>query len=355
MALSDKPLSLCMEADLLALREPEGKTIEYKRDLVGKTDADRKEFLYDVSSFANTSGGHLIFGMDEKDGMPSNLIGFQGVNVDAEILRLQEMIRDGIRPPIYGIDIVAVRLASGNFALVIHVPKSWNAPHQVTYQKTFRFYARHSNGKYQLDVDELRSTFLLSASAAERMKAFRVDRIAKIVGGDTAVPLPMGAKAVTHILPLSSFTVAQSVDLNRAWRDHSNVIGVLGSSGSSPSFNLDGLLVSSSHSRGRRYVQLFRDGCVEVVDAFSDEANKRAQFPATAFENQIIYKVFERKGLVSAAWNYTSDRHYANATWNEGMDHRNAMVRGLGNIRSRTNLPSRAHPFFARRHLSEQS
>ena len=55
MLLTGKPASQITESDLLALiadREPEGKMIDYKRDRLGQTDADKKEFLYDVSSFA---------------------------------------------------------------------------------------------------------------------------------------------------------------------------------------------------------------------------------------------------------------------------------------------------------------
>jgi predicted HTH transcriptional regulator len=72
----EKPVSLITENDLLQLiadKESEGKTLDYKRDLVGRSDTDKREFLHDVSSFANTLGGHLIFGMDEKDGEPINI------------------------------------------------------------------------------------------------------------------------------------------------------------------------------------------------------------------------------------------------------------------------------------------
>jgi hypothetical protein len=288
MSLFDKPLVQCSEADLLALipGELEGKTLDYKRDPVGKTESEKKEFFYDVSSFANALGGHLIFGMDEKNAAATKLLGLSGINVDDETLRLEQMIRDGVRPPILGVQTTSVALASRNAVLVIRIPKSWNPPHQVTYQKAFRFYGRDSNGKYQLDVDELRSIFALSATASERLKLFRIDRVAKIVAGDSPVPLSTGGKTVTHILPLSAFTSAHAVNLNSA----SHAMLTLGGSGSL-SFNLEGVLVSSYHSLRSRYAQFFRDGCIEIVDRFSDEADKRAQLPATAFENQIIEKL----------------------------------------------------------------
>ena len=45
---------------------PEGKALEYKQALPTDTDGDKKEFLADVSSFANTAGGFLIYGMLKK-------------------------------------------------------------------------------------------------------------------------------------------------------------------------------------------------------------------------------------------------------------------------------------------------
>jgi hypothetical protein len=51
VALSNKSVLSLTENDLLALiadKEPEGKTLDYKRDLVGKGDTEKKEFLYDV-------------------------------------------------------------------------------------------------------------------------------------------------------------------------------------------------------------------------------------------------------------------------------------------------------------------
>jgi len=58
------------EEDLQALIDNsviEGKTIEYKQSLPSNSDSDKKEFLADVSSFANASGGDLIYGIIEDE------------------------------------------------------------------------------------------------------------------------------------------------------------------------------------------------------------------------------------------------------------------------------------------------
>jgi predicted HTH transcriptional regulator len=148
MPFADKPPTQLTESDLAGLIgiEPEGKSVDYKRDSVGSTDADKKEFLYDASSFANSQGGYLVFGMDEAQGLPSQIVGISNPDPDKEILRLEQLLRAGVRPAISGVSTAAVRLASGGSAIVMRIPKSWNPPHQVTYQNVFRFYARDSNG-----------------------------------------------------------------------------------------------------------------------------------------------------------------------------------------------------------------
>jgi hypothetical protein len=299
MSIADKPLDKVTESDLTALisdKESEGKTIEYKRDPVGTSDGDKKEFLADVSSFANTLGGHLIFGMEESGGLPTKLVGLPGINSDREILRLEGMIRDGIRPPIIGLRIQPAPLGNKNVALLVRIPKSWNPPHQVTFQKAFRFYARASNGKYLLDVDELRSIYSLTSDVAQRLRLFRIERIAKIVADDAPVQLEPGAKLVVHLLPISAFGADQQFDLKVISGDLNNLISFLGSGGSSR-FNLDGLFLAAG-TPARRYAQVFRNGCLEVVGGFSGEANASNCLPSPALEGAIIEHVRDGKKLL---------------------------------------------------------
>ena len=109
----------------------ENKTIEYKQALPRKSDKAKKEFLEDVSSFANSSGGDLIYGIveDRKSGKPKSLNGLDIENPDQEILRLESIIRDGIEPRMIPSVITRqISLSNQKVALIMRVPKSFTNP-----------------------------------------------------------------------------------------------------------------------------------------------------------------------------------------------------------------------------------
>ena len=91
MSLLAKQVEQLTEADLQSLvtsRVPESELIDYKQTAVGNSDKDRYEFPADVSSFANSSGGEIIFGIAEANGLPSQICGLNVLNGDQETLRL---------------------------------------------------------------------------------------------------------------------------------------------------------------------------------------------------------------------------------------------------------------------------
>jgi len=55
----------------------------YKATMSFHGDGNRKEFLADVSSFANTDGGMTIFGISEASGLPIQANGFNCTDADA--------------------------------------------------------------------------------------------------------------------------------------------------------------------------------------------------------------------------------------------------------------------------------
>src|SRR5262249_6841036 len=152
-------------------------------------DRDKKEFLADVSSCANASGADLIYGVAATDGVPTEARGLVGLNVDAEMLRLEKLIPGGGEAPIPRFPISSVAGFPDGPVLIVRVPKSWASPHMVVFQNTSRFYTRNNAGKHQLDVAEIRAAFSISESVTERVQNFRADRLSKVVSDEGPVRL----------------------------------------------------------------------------------------------------------------------------------------------------------------------
>jgi Schlafen, AlbA_2 len=255
------------EADLAALVGagiPEGLLIEYKSAAYGRADADVREFLKDVSAFANASGGHLVIGMTENAGVAAALSPLAGLDPDQEVLRLENIMRDGIDPRIAGIRIKQIPIAAGGFVIIIRIPKSWNPPHRVSARNSNRFYVRNSAGAHEASVEELRVLFNLAATAQDRIRAFRQERLARVTSGDT--PCEMAREPGTlllHIVPLAAFSRGNQIDLGRA-QQLQDSLRPMGAMGYTQRFNFDGMIVATG-APTHAYTQLFRNGVIESV------------------------------------------------------------------------------------------
>ncbi len=142
MIFDTKPLEDIEESDLQSLLVnpvPERKRIEYKSDLPTDKFKDRKEFLADVSSFANTVGGYLLYGVKEEDGMPIEICGVEVDSVDALKLKWEGILRDALSLRIPHLDIHEVKLSTGKWVIILCIPRSWLAPHRVTLENHGHF------------------------------------------------------------------------------------------------------------------------------------------------------------------------------------------------------------------------
>ena len=271
---------------LIAGRVGEGKTLEYKREIPGGSGGEPERFLKAVSAFANTAGGDLLLGVEAVDGVATALPGLDLDNPDGEILRLENMIREGLEPRLPRVDTCAVEVAEHRYVLVVRVARSWIAPHRV--RKNREFYARNSAGTYPLDVGELRLAFTMSETVAERIRDFRTHRIARIHGRETPVALNAGGCMIVHVLPLSAFTGSAEIDIV-AYEAGPNRLSPMGASGWDWRINLDGLVTYRvmPGSASRTYAQTFRTGAAEWVRVLRGHEERMA-LPSATFERNVM-------------------------------------------------------------------
>ena len=296
----NKKIDDITEADLQSLIDNkvlEGKTIEYKRELPNNFDPSKKEFLADVTSFANASGGDLIFGIEEDTTTrePGSLAGLEVESIDNERTRLDNIIRTGVDPRLLNVSIKPISLSNMRYALLIRIPRSWTSPHRVVLGGHAKFYSRNSSGKYEMDVDELRIAFNLAETLIERIRNFRIDRIGKIIADETPVPLDSPHRIVLHLIHGNAFNPSIKYDVNSIYPRRHDKLPLIYRSVLSGRYNLDGLFAYSDRDNGKHsaYTQLYRNGIIEAVDSRMLAPRERAGvtlkiIPHVAFGEKLI-------------------------------------------------------------------
>jgi hypothetical protein len=276
MRVVGKRVGELQHADLEALIANgvgESVTLEYKRELPGDTDKDKRDFLADVTAFANTDGGVLLYGVatgrdeNNKDtGVPDHIPGL-ALNADAEKLRLGSVLRDAVEPGlVQGLEFAEIRRPGESVAvLALGIAPSFARPHRVTYKKGARFYRRDSAGNYEPDVTELRQMFLESDSWVRECEQFRTDRLQF----QRSIPnLERLGGLTVHLLPLGR--LRRTVKLRDRKDELMTAFQPLHPAGFAPRFNADGFVIWSGNRDGkptRSYTQCFRFGGVEMFSS----------------------------------------------------------------------------------------
>lgn len=128
--------------DLINNEVEENLHLDYKSaGSLSKEDKKKAEITKDVSAFANSDGGIIVYGIQEVDNKPNSFSFVDGNEITKEWL---ENIINIIQPRINGIDIFPIR-HEGNLeetVYLVKIPKSDDAPHMAKdkkYYKRFNF------------------------------------------------------------------------------------------------------------------------------------------------------------------------------------------------------------------------
>jgi hypothetical protein len=295
--------------DILKLvvdKAAERKTLEYKQKLNIATGDERAEFLSDISSFANASGGDIIFGIsDERDGtgnatgIPAEIKPLDFDSIPTELGKIEQLIQNGIQPRIPVVQVKDVNVSGYGTVILVRVGKSWISPHMVTQSNRSRFYSRNSStGKYQLDVQQIGAAFAEQRGLGERLRSWKADRIGKAIAGEGPVPLE-GSEILFHFASAAALTGGGQP---RPRIFDTQTLGIrcklLYMSAHAMRYNADGLLMLSNLTRNSRqsYLQIFRDGSLEYADTGVLDSANGISIPSQIFEQKIV------ETFANAAW-----------------------------------------------------
>ena len=133
--------------------------LDYKgAGAISKTDGKKKEISKDVSAFANSDGGIIIYGLREFDDaqrnhLPESIESINGTEFSKEWL--EQVINSSISPRIKGIKITPIQVGEiedNRVIFVTEIPKS-NTAHQA---KDKRYYKRYNFESIMMEDFEIK-------------------------------------------------------------------------------------------------------------------------------------------------------------------------------------------------------
>lgn len=278
--------------DLFDNQIQENRYLEYKTDFPsnsrkstqqspGLANLDKSEFLADVSAFANSAGGTLIYGVTERKndrgkntGIPAGLLGIEGVvSLDDTVRNLESLLRQSLDPRIAGVRVSPVSGYHLGPIIVILIPRSFAAPHGVRRRGLVSYHARTTGGSHVMDTNELRSSFLQTAGLRDGLEASRDDFIRRISAKETPRTLIEGAQILMQVIPISALSLGHPVDLRKLgstdlkpplWRN---------SNGWDHAFCWEGFVAFTGTEDVGCYSLARRDGTLEIASAFTLPGN----------------------------------------------------------------------------------
>jgi predicted HTH transcriptional regulator len=159
-------LKLETKADLdrlIADEVQESLTLDYKAsNSLGRSSNQRNELAKDVSAFANSAGGQIVYGIEEAKRKPVRLdAGLTATEISREWI--EQTIDTNVHPRIEGLVIRAIPLTGDAFAYVLNIPSGVaRAPHQAADHK---YYKRQNFQSVPMEDYEIRDIFRRATSA----------------------------------------------------------------------------------------------------------------------------------------------------------------------------------------------
>lgn len=259
----DKDIKNITKEDLENLvrnHKQEDSFLDFKRDLYGKTDTDKKELLKDVSAFANGSGGEIIIGIEEDNySQAKTLCGFTTTNISVEKNRIEQIIMNGLEPKLDTFKVRYIYIGNHRFVMIIRIEHSPLFPHMVSFQRFNKFYIRKSDKNLLLDVYELRNLFLKSENFMQEIRKYNQDKIKNILEKNAILPTIEAPKILINFIPFDAFTRQTYLDLAK-----SN----LKINFPEQRINFDGLLAYQMNDKGiNSYAQIHRNGIIEFLSS----------------------------------------------------------------------------------------
>jgi hypothetical protein len=241
----------------------ESDILDYKKDLI-----DDDSLIKHVSSFANTSGGYIIFGVEEigKGGYPKAVPGLQSGVVNKE--RLEQIILSNVHPRLF-IRLREIPHAETNKSiLVVQIPNSHLKPHMNL--RDWRYYKRYTFEAEPMTEVEVSEAYKIRFVTYERVDDYinellEYEPTSELVIGQIIIAPSVIDRRIIDTYDKESFS----------WINPNNIdpqpsgFGYAPKNGYVPGFyqpSAKGIVCRGDHLP---FLEIHRNGCVEYRDDFA--------------------------------------------------------------------------------------
>lgn len=172
--------------DLVQRRVPESLILDYKGDIFQLGQKPKaKEFGKDVSAFANTFGGWIIYGIATSEGdeiFPLEKDAIVGIENSSGLKeQIENLILSSISPkPLFRIKKIDVPNSNNKCLILIYIPQSYNYVHMVTVKGENRFYKRYEYSSVPMDYYEVKKKFE-EIGQTEDYREVRINQLIELV------------------------------------------------------------------------------------------------------------------------------------------------------------------------------
>ncbi len=148
-------------------KEQEGYHLDYKKSM-GNPDKAKNELAKDISSFANSSGGFLIIGIDDD----RNILGVEKEINNKRIDEwINQVVNSNIDPYVSYFDPKIIDIPESEKVLVvIHIPESTKKPHMVN--ELFQYFVRINDSSKKANHSQVRDMFEFSRNRTNEFNDF---------------------------------------------------------------------------------------------------------------------------------------------------------------------------------------
>lgn len=201
---------------LVTYQRSESRTLDFKEAFPAADHKGVRDFLADVTAFANTDGGDIVIGVrEDNNGVAAEVVGIDRAGLDQELRRVEDQLRALVDPRVPQFTVCELAKPDGRVVLVMRVGASLIAPHRVAHDRSSRFFRRANRSNHEMSTAEIRQAFAASQDFPNRIRDLHHKAVEAISGKDMPIRIVDRPTLILTVAPLSVLREARDIPVSQ--------------------------------------------------------------------------------------------------------------------------------------------